>query len=101
MKCGIRDGSQFLVCGLFLLSASISAAQQPLSVSTPSLGWATDGPAVFQLLATDTQILPGTFVSFPPPPTDLPPEIRRAMVTFQTAANVYRVTNTARRFDHY
>jgi hypothetical protein len=83
------------------MAGSISAAPQPLSIATPSLRWATDGPAVFQLVPGDTQILPGPFVSFTPPPTDLPPEIRRAMVTFQTAANVSRVTNMARRFDHY
>lgn len=102
MKCAIRDGSQLLICVFSVIWASTCAAQQPLSMATPSLGWATEGPAVFQLSVGDVQILPGPFLSFTPPPTDLPPDIRRAMVTFQTAANVYRVTNSmARRFDHY
>jgi hypothetical protein len=82
--------------GLVLAGTGISAGQK-----MGSAGWTTIGPAVYHLFVQGTQVLPGPTVSFPPPPTDLPPEIRRAMMIFRASADVTIITNSTRIFDHY
>ena len=40
-------------------------------------------------------------VSYNLPPTNLPPDVRRALMTFRMAQNVIFITNTTRQFDHF
>ncbi len=99
---GREPGAQFawapiLLAGCILLGVgSGRAADQKAFV-----GWVTNGPAVLRAYVQNTQALPGPSVSLCPPPEDLPMEVRRAMLTFQLAANVTMVTNTVSEFDHY
>lgn len=89
-----------LLAGLMSVSACLAAGQQP-SASGPFAGWATNGAAVFRLYVRGTQAVPGPPVSRVLPPATLPPEIRRALLMFEAAANVTVVTNFDRVFDHF
>ena len=68
--------------------------------SRPFAGWATNGPAVLRLYES-TEVLPGLPLSYYPPPENLPPEVRSAMLFFRVAANVRVLTNITSEFDHY
>jgi hypothetical protein len=87
---------------LALASVGTSPGQTQSSGSSGEYaGWATNGPAVYRLTVHSTQVLPGPAVSFSQPPSQLPMEIRRAMLMFRAAANVTIITNADRVFDQF
>lgn len=89
---------------LFLtaLLADIGDAQSALErTSGPPDGWATNGPVVYRLYLGATTAVPAEPVSYYPPPTALPPDLRRDMLTFIAAAHVLIATATNKVFDHF
>jgi hypothetical protein len=90
-----------LSLSMFLVSRFGSDAQDASVASAPFSGWLTNGPAVYRTFVQGTQVVPGPRSSFPMPHTDLPPDVRRAMVVFRAGLNVTVVTNLSRSFDHF
>jgi len=86
---------------LLLTKLSCPAAIQEQAKPGDFVGWATNGPVVYQLHLESTKIIPGQPLSFQPPPADLPVEIRRDMLTFLPAANLVIVKTTSNLFDHF
>ncbi len=100
----IRDLSTRLVflLGPFLfLVHPVGAPAESADNSGPPDGWATNGPAVYRVYNHVTQALPGPQVAYYPPPTNLPPDLRRDMLVFQVAANVTSPIRADKVFDHF
>ena len=91
-----------LLLGLALRIGSANAVEpEATSASASFAGWSTNGPAVYGLRTLSIQIQPGPPVSYFPPPEDLPPEIRQAMLRFLKAANFTTIRQTENVFDHF
>ena len=85
-----------------LITATIPSAHPGLGSESSSF-WLTNGPGVFRAtLQFQTNIVPRGRV-YAPPPTNLPPELRRALYSFlnaqQTGTELKTLTNLV--FDHY
>src|SRR5579862_3760676 len=102
MSC-IRQlaGSALVLVGLISAEVSGAAPSEAAGASGSFVGWSTNGPGVYRLRFLGTQGVPGMPVSLCPPPLDLPPEVRFAMLTFRAAASSIVVTNTEPVFDHF
>jgi hypothetical protein len=89
-----------LFCGIILVSAftSFAIARQDDGSAANLI---TNGPGVFRFVIKEIKTVPGPPISFYMPPTNLPPELRRALVSFLVAGNVVQATNMARALDHY
>jgi hypothetical protein len=73
---------------LLAINTSRSAAAPGLAKPGSWDGWATNAPAVYHLRLLSAEASAGPPVSFAPPPAQLPPELRLAMLTFLASANV-------------
>jgi hypothetical protein len=90
------------VVSLILMNGLACAAPDPqVADSGSSTRLTTNGPVVFQSRMIAAQALQGPPVAYYPPPTELPPELRRDMLTFVSAANVTVVKGSSNRFDHF
>ncbi|HLH54016.1 MAG TPA: hypothetical protein VKY92_10425 [Verrucomicrobiae bacterium] len=101
MKSRSRFTRSLMSALAMLVCNSFMPALWATSASTEFVGWSTNGPAVYRLRFVGTQVMPGLPVSLSPPPADLPPEVRRAMLVFRAASNVTTITNTKPVFDHF
>jgi hypothetical protein len=97
--CAIAFTSKCCFLGIVLGWFSLSGAI--VTDSGPFVGWMTNGAAVLRLYLVNTQVLPGLPLSYCPPPENLPPEVRSAMLLFRSATNVRVLTNTTSAFDHF
>ena len=86
-----------LICG----GVGCAAPTPEVTAGSASTGWLTNGPAVFQLQEAPAQTLPGPPAVYYPPPAELPPELRRDMLTFVAAANVTVIKHNSSLFDHF
>src|SRR5262245_46582647 len=92
------------ISALVLLNGSACAAPAP-QVTGPATstgwGWSTNGPGIFQSHMVTAQAVPGPSLAYYPPPAELPPELRRDILTFLAAANVTQTKTSSNLFDHF
>jgi hypothetical protein len=86
---------------LVLLSIGTPALSAQVAMNNAPLGWATNLAGVYRLYVKGTQASPGPMVAFSTPSTNLPLEIRFALMAFRAAGNVTITTNYTRVFDHF
>ncbi len=95
-RLGLVTGALLLFAGTAGSRNTAATEPEQTQASNASIGWATNGPAVYGLRSSG--FLPGPPVSYAPLPTNLPPEIRGVMLTFRAAVNVTVLTEKV--FDH-
>jgi len=91
-----------VLLALLVLCGVNQAAGQPDPTATLGTfaGLATNGPAVHRLYLSATRIIPGPEITFRPPATNLPLELRRGFMIFRAAANVTVQVQTNKVLDH-
>jgi hypothetical protein len=91
-----------LLVVFYLLPAGFAQPESFALLSMPAQAWSTNAAGAYRdYIHLVTNVVPPSLAMRMPPPTNLPPEIRRAMVTFlaQATTQVRPVTNHV--FDHF